>query len=404
MKDNPWIKDFPQLKQTYHYFDSAATSLKPKQVIDKVNDYLSRLSANIHRGMYHQSQEATELYEASREVVCDFVHAWESEVVFTRGTTASLNLVAMSYGLNNLKTGDIILTTELEHHSSILPWQNVAKKTGAIIKYIPLTDTGKVTVESFKKVMNNQVKVVAIHHISNVLGYIAPVQEITKIAHEFDAIVVCDGAQAIQHMTVDVKALDVDFYAFSGHKMLGPTGIGVLYGKYQLLDQMEPIEFGGDMALDVFKGDFTWKDTPIKFEAGTMPIAEAIGLSEAINYLNEVSFDAIHDYVEPLYQYLMSELNKIEDIAIYNQASEAFIFTFNIKGVPAHDAITYFAEKDIALRAGQHCAKLVHDFLGIQSSLRGTIYFYNTEEEIQLFIKVLKDAIEYFRSLGFIGD
>lgn len=404
MKDNPWVKDFPQLNQSYYYFDSAATSLKPLQVIEAVNDYNQRLSANIHRGMYHQSQEATQRYEMAREIIAGFINAHENEVVFTRGTTSSLNLVARSYGLENIHKGDVILTTELEHHSSVLPWQHVAHQTGATLAYVPLTDQGRITIDNFKKAMSHAVKVVAIHHVSNVLGYLSPLKEIIRCAHEYGALVVVDGAQAIQHMPVDVKALDADFYAFSGHKMLGPTGIGILYGKHHLLDLMKPIEFGGDMSLDVMKHQFSWKEAPVKFEAGTMPIAEAIGLSKAVEYIQALSFDKIDEHSIYLYNYLMKELKKIKDIVIYNPSSDTYIFTFNIKDVPAHDAITYFAEKNVALRAGQHCAKLVHDFLGIQSSLRGTIYLYNTIEDVNVFIKTLKDAIEYFRALGFIGE
>lgn len=404
MNENPWIKDFPQLKQSYHYFDSAATSLKPNLVIDEVDDYNRRLSANIHRGMYHQSQEATDLYEASREVVAGFINARVDEVVYTRGTTTSLNLVARSYGLTHLKEGDVILTTELEHHSSVLPWQYVSNQTGAKLQYMPLTKEGKVTVEHFKSAISKDVKVVAIHHVSNVLGYQAPLKEIIEVAHDFGAIVVVDGAQAIQHLPVDVKDLDADFYAFSGHKMLGPTGIGILYGKHHLLDQMDPIEFGGDMSLDVMKHQFSWKETPVKFEAGTMPIAEAIGLAKAIEYLRYVSFDKMHHHSKRLYDGLMKQLKDIDEVKIYNQDSDTFIFTFNIIDVPAHDAITFFAENHIALRAGQHCAQLAHDFLGINASLRGTIYFYNTREDVQAFIDCLKEAIDYFKALGFIGE
>ena len=401
---NPWIKDFPQLQDGYHYFDSAATSLKPNVVIDAVSDYNRRLSANIHRGMYHQSQEATELYESARSRVAAFVHARDEEIVFTRGTTDSLNLVAKSYGLAHLKQGDVILSTEVEHHSSILPWQFVAHKTGAKLEYIPLTKEGKLSLETVREAFSSQVKILAIHHVSNVLGYESPIKEIIKIAHEYGAIVVVDGAQAIQHLEVNVADLDCDFYAFSGHKMLGPTGIGVLYGKAHLLEAMDPIDFGGDMALDVMKHQFSWKESPIKFEAGTMPIAEAIGLAKAIDYLEMVSLKTIHELSQSVYEYLMAQCAGIKEIEIYNPNSDTFIFTFNIHQVPAHDAITFFAEQNIALRAGQHCAKLAHDFLKIPSSLRGTIYFYNTKKDVDVFVSTLKEAINYFRSLGFMED
>lgn len=399
LKKNPWIKDFPQTKDN-HYFDSAATSLKPQVVIDEVNDYNENLSANIHRGMYAKSQVATEKYEASRQVIGKFINARTEEIVFTRGTTAGLNLVARSYGYK-LNKGDVILTTELEHHSSILPWLNVSFQTGASIKYIDPVKPGKITVEAFKKAMSEDVKVVAIHHVSNVLGYVSPLKEIIKIAHEYGAIVVVDGAQAIQHLQVDMQDLDADFYAFSGHKMLGPTGVGVLYGKYDLLDQMMPLEFGGDMALDVMKDQFSWKEVPVKFEAGTMPISQVIGLKAAVDYFNNHTIEKLHDYSQDLYDYLIKALNNIDGIELYNPDSDTLIFTFNIKNVPSHDAITFFSEKNIALRAGQHCAKLVHDYLGINASLRGTIYFYNTYEDVDILIETIKEAVDYFKELGF---
>jgi cysteine desulfurase/selenocysteine lyase len=401
LKQNPWVKDFPQIKDGYRYFDSAATSLKPRYVIEQMNDYNLRLSANIHRGMYAQSQEATDIYESAKATVARFINARQEEIVFTRGTTASLNLVARSFGMEILKEDDEILTTEAEHHSSILPWINVSHHTKAQLTYVPLTEEGKVSIENFKKAIHKKTKVVVIHHVSNVLGFQTPLKDLIKIAHEYGAYVVVDGAQAIQHMPVDVKDLDADFYAFSGHKMLGPTGIGVLYGKFNLLDQMTPVEYGGDMALDVMKGQFTWKETPLKFEAGTMPIAEAFGLKAAIEYIQNIGFESIHTYTEKLYQYLVDKLSRIEGIEIYNHASDTFIFTFNLKNVPSHDAISFFAEKNIALRAGQHCAKLIHDFLGQNSTLRGTIYFYNTYDDVDDLVKEIHAGVQYFKALGF---
>ncbi|QWB99639.1 cysteine desulfurase [Mycoplasmatota bacterium] len=401
MKENPWIKDFPQLNNHLHYFDSAATSLKPVSVIEQVNYYNQELSSNIHRGMYYESQKATELYEEARESVANFINAQSNEIVFTRGTTASLNLVARSFGVNHLNQGDEILTSELEHHSSLIPWQYVANKTGAKIKYIPLSDQGRIALDAFKATISKATKVVAINHVSNVMGYLTPLKEIIAIAHEYGAVVVVDGAQAIQHIPVDVKSLDADFYAFSGHKMLGPTGIGILYGKDDLLSEMEPIEFGGDMALDVMKTQFSWKESPIKFEAGTMPIASVIGLKAAIEYLKNVGLDNIHQYTKDLYDYLIKKLNELDGIELYNHHSDTFIFTFNLKNVPSHDAISYFSEKHIALRAGQHCAKLIHDFLNINASLRGTIYFYNTYKDVDVLVDTMKEAIDYFKKLGF---
>lgn len=401
MKNNPWIKDFPQLNSHFHYFDSAATSLKPQSVIDQVTYYNEKLSSNVNRGMYDESQKSTDLYEEARQSVANFIKTQVNNIVFTRGTTSSLNLVAMSYGLSNLSEGDEIITSEQEHHSSILPWLNVASKTGAKIKYIELNSEGKICLDAFKKVITNKTKVVAINHVSNVMGYINPIKEITEIAHNHGAIVVVDGAQAVQHLDLNVEELNIDFYAFSGHKMLGPTGIGILYGKKEYLEKMEPLEFGGDMALDVFKNRFSWKEAPTKFEAGTMPIASVIGLKAAIDYFNQAGMENIHAYSEKLYQYFINKAKKIDGIQIYNMNSDTFIFTFNLKNVPSHDAVSFFSEKKIALRAGQHCAKLIHDFLGINSSLRGTIYFYNTYEDVDLLLDTIQEAIDYFKELGF---
>jgi len=395
------IADFPQIKTGYIYFDTAATSLKPKQMIEAVNMYNESLSANIHRGMYYNSVKTTELYEESRSVIAKFINAKENEIVFTRGTTSSINLVASSYGLTKLKKGDEIIVSEQEHHSQFLPWQNVANKVGAKLRFVELNKEGKITVEAFKKVLNDKTKVVALNYVSNVLGYINDIKEIVRLTHEKNAVIIVDAAQAVQHIKVDVKDLDVDFLAFSGHKMLGPTGIGVLYGKARHLDDLEPIEFGGDMNEDVEKEDSTWKKSPFKFEAGTMPIAEVIGLKAAVQYLENLGLENIHKYSMELYRYLLSEMNKVEGLTIYNPNSDTGILTYNLNNVPAHDAITYYAEKNIALRSGQHCAKLIHDFLNIHSSLRVTVYFYNTKTEVDRFIEVTKEAIKYFKSIGF---
>ncbi|MDY0317999.1 MAG: cysteine desulfurase [Candidatus Izemoplasmatales bacterium] len=395
------ISDFPQINAGYIYFDTAATSLKPKQVIEAVNMYNESLSANIHRGMYYNSVKTTELYEESRSVIAKFINANENEIVFTRGTTSSINLVASSYGLLNLKKGDEIIVSEQEHHSQFLPWQNVAKRVGATLRFVELNKEGKITVEAFKKVLSDKTKVVALNYVSNVLGYINDIKEITRLTHEKNTIMVVDAAQAVQHIRVDVKDLDIDFLAFSGHKMLGPTGIGVLYGKAKHLNNLEPVEFGGDMNEDVEKDVSTWKKSPFKFEAGTMPIASVIGLKAAVQYLEKLGLENIHSYSMDLYKYLLKEMNKIEGLTIYNPNSDTGILTYNLSNVPAHDAITYYAEKNIALRSGQHCAKLIHDFLNIHSSLRVTVYFYNTKTEIDRFIEVTKEAIAYFKNIGF---
>ncbi|OQX93313.1 MAG: cysteine desulfurase [Tenericutes bacterium 4572_104] len=370
-------------------------------VIDSINYYNHDLSTNIHRGMYKSAVKATELYEETREIVAKFINSNSTEIIYTRGTTSSLNLVAFSYGLNNLQKGDEIIVSELEHHSSFLPWQRVAKLTGATLKFVPLNKYGRITVEAFQSVITDKTKIVALTYISNVMGYMTPIEEIIKIAHKYKSIVIVDAAQAVQHKPIDVKKLDCDFLAFSGHKMLGPTGIGILYGKAELLKIMDPFEYGGDMNEEVNKDDSVWKPIPQKFEAGTMPIASVIALSKAIEYLQKIGLDNIHNYEMDVYQYAIRKLSQIDGITIYNKDSDTGIISFNLDNVPSHDAITFYAERDIALRAGQHCAKLICDWLGINSCLRASFYLYNTKSQIDEFIVATEEAVEYFKKLGF---
>lgn len=394
-------KDFPQITKGSVYLDTAATSLTPKSVIDAINHYYQDLSSNIHRGMYEAAVETTMLYEETREVVAKFINAKPEEIVYTRGTTSSLNLVAFGYGLPTLTENDEIIVSELEHHSSFLPWQEVAKRTKATLKFVPLNKEGRITVEGFKEVLNERTKIVALTYVSNVMGYITPIKEIIALAHELGAIVVVDAAQAVQHMKVDVLDLDCDFLAFSGHKMLGPTGIGILYGKTELLKQTEPFEFGGDMNDDVNKDISVWKPVPFKFEAGTMPIASVIGLKEAVKYIENIGIGKIQDRVDKLHRYAIARLKKVDGIKIYNPTSETGIITFNLEHVPSHDAISYLAEKKVAIRAGQHCAKLICDWLGIYSCLRASLYLYNTLKDIDTFVDTVKEAVTYFKELGF---
>ena len=401
MMKNLWRKDFPQLQNDMVYLDTAATSLKPQVVIDSVNHYYRDLSSNIHRGMYEAAVESTRLYEETRETVAAFINAKPEEVIYTRGTTSGLNLVAFSYGLEALKEGDEIIVSELEHHSSFLPWQQVAKRTKAKLRFVPLNKDGRITVEGFKSVLNDKTKIVALTYVSNVMGFITPIKEIIRLAHLQGAKVIVDAAQAIQHLTIDVKDLDCDFLAFSGHKMLGPTGIGILYGKAELLTQMEPFEYGGDMNEDVEKAESTWKRSPQKFEAGTMPIASVIGLSEAIKYLENIGLETIHQHISNVHRYAVAQLAKIEGVTIYNKGSETGIIAFNLDNVPSHDAISFFAEQQVALRAGQHCAKLICDWLGIHSCLRASIYLYNSYQDVDQFISSVKEAVTYFKELGF---
>jgi len=395
-------KDFPVFKDNnLVYLDTAASSLTPKCVIDAVSEYYLKYPVNVHRGVYRLSFEATRKYEAARENIAQFINARFEEIIFTRGASSALNLVALSYGMKHINAGDEIIVSELEHHSSVLPWQNVANQKGAVLKYVPLDQEGRITVENFKQVLSNKTKVVALTHVSNVMGYVTPLESIIKLAHEKGAIVTVDAAQSAPHMALDVKVLDADFLSFSGHKMLGPTGVGVLYGKYELFESMDPLEYGGDMIDEVNKTHSTYKNPPYKFETGTPPIAEVIGLSEAINYLKAIGFDAIHSHETELTKQAIEGLKAIEGIEVYNPTTDTGIITFNLTGVHPHDAVSYFDEDNIALRAGHHCAQLLMKYLDVAATLRASFYLYNTTEDVQRFIKNVKAAREFFTEVGF---
>jgi cysteine desulfurase/selenocysteine lyase len=383
------------------YLDTAASSLKPNAVIDALTAYYRDLSVNIHRGLYQESLDATRLYEASRARVAAFIHADVTETIFTRGATSALNLVMHSYGRKMIQPGDEIVTSYLEHHSSLLPWQQLAREKGLALKYIPLTKSGRITPGNVAKVLTDKTRIVAITYVSNVMGYVTPIKEIIDLAHQVGAVVIVDAAQAIQHIAIDVKSLDVDFLAFSGHKMLGPTGIGILYGKKALLEKMEPLETGGDMNDRVGLYDAEWKDLPYRFEAGTMPIAEAIGLGRAVEYLNAIGLDQIDRHIGRLTRYALAELAKMPDVVVYNPKTDGSIIAFNLKDIPPHDAVTYYAENRIALRSGYHCAQLVSRFLGIDGCLRASFYLYNSRADVERFLQVTKDAIDFFRRIGF---
>jgi len=391
-------KDFPVLRNNPEitYLDNAAMALKPDCVIESVKSYYENYGVNVHRGVYSLSYEATDLYENARKTIAKFINAEENEIVFTRGASASLNLVASSYGLTFLKKGDEIITSELEHHSSHMPWFNVAQKTGAIIKYVPLNEEGRITVDNFKKVLSDKTKVVALTHVSNVMGYITPIKEIIKLAHEKGAVVSVDGAQSVPHMNIDVKDLDCDFLSFSGHKLCGPTGIGVLYGKFDLLEKMPPIEFGGDMADEVSKDDQTYKAVPYKFEAGTPIIAGAIGLAEAIKYIDSLGMDNILAHEKHLRDLAVEKISEIDGITVYNKTAETGIIAFNIDGVHPHDAASVFDNDHVCIRAGHHCAQLITKWLGVVGTVRASFYIYNDENDVLKFVEALKEAKDFF--------
>lgn len=382
------------------YLDNAATTQKPTAVLAALETYYREANANVHRGVHTLAERATTQYEAAREKVQHFINANESaEVLFTRGTTTSLNWVAKSYGEANVKSGDEILVSVMEHHSNLIPWQQLAKKTGAALKYIELTEEGLLNMESLHVQLSEKTKIVALAHVSNVLGVVNPIQEIARLAHARGAVLVVDGAQAVPHMPVDVQELDADFYAFSGHKMVGPTGIGVLYGKRHLLEQMEPVEFGGEMIAMVDEQDSTWKELPWKFEAGTPNIAGAIGLGAAIDYLSTVGLLAIQEHEKGLMAYLWPKLMAIPGVTIYGPkdlAKRTGIVTFNLDGLHPHDVATAMDMEGVAIRAGHHCAQPLMRRLSADSTARASFYLYNTTADVDKFIEALLATKEFF--------
>lgn len=391
-------RDFPILEtsmegQPLIYFDNAATTFKPQTVIDAVSKYYTQQSVNIHRGDYALSHEVSTAFDQVRVKVKDFINAKsEKEIVFTSGASEALNIVAHGYGLKHLKEGDVILTTEAEHASNILPWFHVARMTKAQIKYIPVDKEGRLTIEDVESVMDDKVKVVVMAHVSNVLGYVNPMKEICDLAHKHGAIVVCDGAQSVAHMPIDVVALDVDFFGFSAHKMCGPTGVGVLYGKYDLLEDTDPLLYGGGSNSRFYScGDVTLKHTPAKFESGTRNIEGVLGFGAAIDYLTNLGMETIHQVEKELHDYLISQLTQLDNLIIYNPNSDSAITAFNVKGIFAQDVAAYLSKFGLALRAGNHCAKILLEILGTNETLRCSLYFYNTKEEIDSLVSVLKD-------------
>lgn len=397
--------DFPILTQIINdeplvYLDNAATTQKPTAVLAALETYYREANANVHRGVHTLAERATTGYEAAREKVQHFINANESaEVLFTRGTTTSLNWVAKSYGEANVRQGDEILISVMEHHSNLIPWQQLAKKTGAALKYIELTEEGLLDMESFHAQLSEKTKIIALAHVSNVLGVINPIQDIARLAHARGAVLVVDGAQAVPHMPVDVQELEADFYAFSGHKMVGPTGIGVLYGKRTLLEQMDPVEFGGEMIAVVDEQDSTWKELPWKFEAGTPNIAGAIGLGAAIDYLSTIGLSTIQEHEKSLMAYLWPKLIAIPGLIVYGPkdiAKRTGIVTFNLDGLHPHDVATAMDMEGVAIRAGHHCAQPLMRRLSADSTARASFYLYNTTADVDKFIEALLATKEFF--------
>lgn len=396
-------KYFPILHQEVNghplvYLDNGATSQKPIQVIEAIDAYYKEVNSNVHRGVHTLGSRATDKFEEAREKVRAFVNARETaEIVFTRGTTTAVNTIAYGYARATLKPGDEIVTTVVEHHSNFIPWQQAAKATGATFKFIPLAEDGMITLDAVRETITDNTKIVAIHHISNVLGDTTPIKEIAQIAHQHGAVLFVDGAQGAPHTKVDVQDLDCDFYTFSAHKMCGPTGIGVLYGKRELLEKTEPMEFGGEMIDFVELYDSTWKELPWKFEGGTPIIAGAIGLGAAIDFLQEIGMEEIERHEKKLVAYAMEQMLEMDGVSVYGPKKDrSSLITFNLSEVHPHDLATVLDSHGIAIRAGHHCAQPLMRWLNVTASARASFYLYNTEEEVDVFLSGLKKAKEFF--------
>lgn len=395
---NNYLKDFPLLQQTDKgkrlvYLDNGATTQKPLSVIRAIEQYYTTFNANPHRGAYELSVQATEIYENTREKVRDFLGAAKiSEIIFTKNATESLNLIAYSYGMNFIQAGDEIVISIAEHHSNLVPWQQVAKAKGAVLKYLYVNTDGVLSEEELDSKITDKTKLVAVTHVSNVLGIINPVKRIAEKAHAVGAVVVVDGAQSIPHLPVNVRELDVDFFVFSGHKMLAPMGIGVLYGKEKLLDAMPPFLFGGDMIEYVQEQETTFAPLPAKFEAGTQNVGGAMGLSAAIDYLNRVGMSAIEECEKELVRYAITKLSKLPYITLYgcgDLVDKTGVISFNVQDVHPHDVSTILDADGIAIRAGHHCAHPLLQYLGVNATCRASLYFYNTKDEVDALIDSL---------------
>lgn len=396
-------KDFSILDQIVNdeplvYLDNAATTQKPTQVLEAIAAYYAKDNANVHRGVHTLAERATAAYEAARERVRSFIHAASTkEVLFTRGTTTGLNWVAR-YAESVLQPGDEVLISVMEHHSNTIPWQEACKKKGARLIYAYLKD-GMLDLADFRSKLTEKTRFVALAHVSNVLGVVNPIKEIAELVHQANALLVVDGAQSVPHMKIDVQDLDVDFFAFSGHKMLGPTGIGVLYGKEELLERMSPVEFGGEMIDFVYEQEATWKELPWKFEAGTPNIAGAIGLAAAIDYLDKIGMETVHQYEQELIAYVFPKLQAVEGLTIYGSedlTQRSGVISFNLAGLHPHDVATALDYEGVAVRAGHHCAQPLLSYLGVAATVRASFYLYNTKADCDKLVEALQKTKEFF--------
>jgi len=398
-------KDFPIFKQKIRgmpcvYLDNAATSQRPDQVVDAMNDYYQIYNATIHRVIYELGEKATDAYEGAREKVAKFINAKPEEVIFVRNTTEAINLVAYSWGRANIREGDKILLTVMEHHSNIIPWQLLAKEKKAHLEFIDIDGEGLLKMNDFEKFMNEEIKFMGLVHVSNVLGTINPVKEMVNYAHKSGALVLVDAAQSVPHMPVDVREMNCDFLAFSGHKMLGPTGIGVLYGKRELLEEMNPFLSGGDMIREVHLREASWDELPWKFEAGTSNVAGAIGLGAAVDYLNKIGMKNVREHEKQLTKYALDKMMKIKGISIYgpkNVEVRGGVISFNLGDIHPHDIASILDGEGIAIRAGHHCAQPLVERLGVVGTARASFYIYNTEWEIDYLVNALEKARKVFK-------
>jgi len=398
--------DFPIFKKKINgkdlvYLDNASTTQKPYSVIESITDFYSNYNSNIHRAVYQLAEEATELYENSRDKIANFINVRPEEIIFTRNTTESINLIAHSWARSNLKRDDVIAITEIEHHSNIVPWQILCQEIGTRLEYVGIDESGFLDVEYLIELISSKkVKLVSISHMSNVLGTIVPIERIIKTAHQYDIPVIVDGAQSVPHMPVDVKKLDCDFLVFSAHKMLGPTGVGVLYAKKEFLEKMKPFMGGGDMIKEVFKFHTNYNEVPYKFEAGTPNIADVVGFGAAIEYLEKIGMENIRKHEISLTEYALESMQSLKYITIYGPRDSNFrggVISFNIADIHPHDLATIMNDHGIAIRSGHHCAQVLMQRLDVPATSRASFYIYNTKEEIDKFVNAIKEAGRIFK-------